>query len=101
MAVWVKIRKLYEENRIGYYEVFKRDYETIEFYMTIDLNSKKIKFYLNNDFLCVAKEIDCKLEDEPIGPFPGVWEVTYTKAFARALKAINSQTLPEILDYIA
>ncbi len=101
MAIWVKIRKYSETNGIHYYEVFKQDYETIEFYMGIDIQSQLILFFLNKDLIKPAKIVDFTKKDEIIYPLETVNNLTFTKALVKALKALDTNSFPEILDLIA
>lgn len=101
MAIWVKIEKMLEENGIGYYKVYKQNYKEIEFYISIDKKKRLIKFYFSEDFTKPVKIIDCNKKDEPIGPLHGASEINYIKAVIQGLKALDMDTFPDNLDYVA
>ncbi len=101
MAIWVKIRKYSEKNNVGYYAVFKQDYETIEFYLGIDRQLQLLFFYLTKDFSKPEKIIDLNKKNQILETLPGTSRLSLMKALSRGAKALHMETLPEILDYIA
>lgn len=101
MAIWVKIRKILEKNGKIYYEVFKQDYENIEFYMGIDKDDQLLLFFLDKDFNIPVKIVDYKKQDEIIYPLEKIPNISFSHALIRGLKVLKNNEFPEVLDYAA
>lgn len=101
MAIYIEIRKLSHEDSSGHYRVFTRDFGGAIFYMAIDIKNKLIIFYLGENFLNPVLVIDCKNETEKIEALPSISKSVTERVTMRALTAINEDSLPDILDYMA
>lgn len=100
MAIYVKIRKLFEKNEIGFYEISKESGDSNNLYMSIDRKNRLIRFYLKNNFSNLIHEVNCN-QDKPIGSIPGITMITYSRALIQAIKTLDMDKFPEVLDYAA
>jgi hypothetical protein len=100
MAIWIKIQKILEKNGVGYYKIYKENYKETEFYMGIDKSARLIKFYITEDFSKPVHIIDYN-KNEPIGCISGVSMMVFSRAFIQAVKVLDMETFPDVLDYAA
>ncbi len=100
MGILIIIRKLLKQDNVHYYTVYNQN-KTIAFYMAIDSFNQRILFFLDNELKNPTKIVDFTNKDEIIIPLQGVDRVTFTKALVQALKALDKNSYPDILDLVA
>jgi hypothetical protein len=102
MGIWVKIRKLHASENIGDYVILKpNDSDDADFYMRIDRKNRKLCFYSSSDFTNAIMVVDSNDGDIPMGELPGVSMIQYSRALLRGIKALDGNTWPDSLDYMA
>ena len=105
MGILIEIRRYLQRDNIFYYKVTE-DFETGKsFYISVDMNKKKIIFYRSAECSDPVKEIDLENLDnnkEDFGDLNKKLNTTRVgKVFVKAYKAFKKNEFPECLDYAA
>ncbi len=97
MGIYVKIRKILNENNNLYYLV-EDEYHEKNFYISINLNKKNITFYNTKKFVNPIKTIDLTNPEE-IFNVPGIDGKMLGPVIIKVIRALNDNDFPEIMDY--
>jgi hypothetical protein len=98
----IKIDKIREEKNKGLYKISTEDYNSPDFYVEIDKNDNKLRFFSSSDLKKQDMyEIDYNNKEQIIVPFSGVPKQVFFNALSKLFKILKSDEFPEKLSYVA
>ncbi len=101
MGILIEIMQYFQKDSIFYYKVTEDFEKGGIFYISIDNNQKKLKFYRSAECKDTIAEIDLDNLHSEIKYFEGPSKKAIQVVVVKAYKAFRDNEFPDCLDYAA